>query len=351
MTLFITASLIPKTNASQLQEARILGGYNSAPGDWPFMTALIQKSILQKNSQNSFCGGSYIGGRWVLTAAHCVKNKKGRIISSRNIKVNVGAQNLTTDRDNVINVSRIWVHPSFEYSTMAHDIALIKLQKQPSNVSPVTILDAYELAFANQTYEAAVILGRGLQRYYSPDEQQRGQEPAQTELFEAETQLIPKSMCNDAFNSFKAANNLSDSILKTDPVDESMTCAGSPTWTTDTCQGDSGGPLLVQYGNGYRLAGITSWGLGCGIPGLYSVYTKVPVYLDWIEGITDLSLADTDDNAGKSYVPSIADHEDSGGGALELWLIVLSGLLCTFRRYRKFWLYSGRAAQGLAKHP
>ena len=50
----------------------------------------------------------------------------------------------------------------------------------------------------------------------------------------------------------------------------------------DTCQGDSGGPLAVQRPDGrFVLAGITSWGEGCGYLGGY--YTKVSGVVDWIE--------------------------------------------------------------------
>ena len=50
----------------------------------------------------------------------------------------------------------------------------------------------------------------------------------------------------------------------------------------DTCQGDSGGPLVVQRPDGrFVLAGITSWGEGCGYLGGY--YTKVSGVVDWIE--------------------------------------------------------------------
>jgi secreted trypsin-like serine protease len=59
---------------------------------------------------------------------------------------------------------------------------------------------------------------------------------------------------------------------------DAMFCAGyvMPPTTTgpDACHGDDGGPLVIDG----HLAGIVSWGVGCGrYP---SFYTKVATYLD-----------------------------------------------------------------------
>uniref|UniRef100_A0A4W5RK73 trypsin n=1 Tax=Hucho hucho TaxID=62062 RepID=A0A4W5RK73_9TELE len=64
---------------------------------------------------------------------------------------------------------------------------------------------------------------------------------------------------------------------------DGMFCGGLPEGGKDTCAGDGGGPYVLKYGGVVWAAGIASWGIDCGEPGQYGVYTRVANYVEWIK--------------------------------------------------------------------
>ena len=61
-------------------------------------------------------------------------------------------------------------------------------------------------------------------------------------------------------------------------------CAGGEEGK-DACKGDGGGPLVCEESRTglWQLAGIVSWGIGCGERDVPGVYVKVSQYENWIQ--------------------------------------------------------------------
>ena len=82
-------------------------------------------------------------------------------------------------------------------------------------------------------------------------------------------------------------------------------CAGGERGK-DACEGDGGSPLVCEVNGGWKVAGLVSWGIGCGTPGVPGVYANVAYYRQWIDSIVSRygrSLT-SESFENNSYAPS-----------------------------------------------
>ena len=65
ISAIITISVVLGLSVDALPNGRVVGGHDAEPGQFPH-----QISLLKNNAHT--CGGSIIGEKHILTAAHCV---------------------------------------------------------------------------------------------------------------------------------------------------------------------------------------------------------------------------------------------------------------------------------------
>ena len=239
--------------AASRPEPRIVGGNETVPGRWPWMASV------QDEDFGHFCGGSLITPAVVVTAAHCVFDFFGELTDPESLRVVLGRHDLSTDAGEELRVSSIVAHPNYDPFTLDSDIAVLLLsassQQQPIGyVSP-----ADEPLFVPGTLATAVGWG------------ETEVDPAPDRLREVTVPIVSNQVANQP-QSY--AGQVSDNML----------AAGLPEGGVDSCFGDSGGPLMVANGpGGHTLAGIVSWGLGCGQPDFYGIYTRVSAFSSWLD--------------------------------------------------------------------
>lgn len=174
--------------------------------------------------------------------------------------------NLVEDQGKRFSVDKIIQNRNYDPSTIDSDIALLHLSKSSSQDTVEMIApgnpDHLIRPFANAT-----ILGWGSTDFPELDYPE--------ELRQASIPIVPLWVAMKIYGARNFTIN--------------MIAAGFKSGEVDTCFGDSGGPLIVrdESGQEWRLAGITSWGIGCAIPGHPGVYTRVSRFTAWVEFIME----------------------------------------------------------------
>ena len=93
---------------------------------------------------------------------------------------------------------------------------------------------------------------------------------------EVDVPMVPHSACQTMLTN-------TPRLPRQFKLDKSFVCAGGEAGK-DACSGDGGGPLVCPSPDtGHmQLAGLVSWGVGCGKAGVPGVYTNIATYSHWI---------------------------------------------------------------------
>ncbi len=250
-TLFQATVIRADSKENSIIEEKIINGKPSEAEAWPWMVAISSTST---TGQSSFCGGTLIAPQWVLTAAHCVKDRTSKVLIHKN--------NVRGPMKKYIPVTRSVIHPDYDVRTKTSDLALLHIET-PSSITPLSLSDNFN--FQNEEGNLATAIGWGL----TQQGLEEGQEEVQpVKLYEVELPLISDSACN---YSFLPGNTICIGIFDKKAV----------------CSGDSGGPLILfdQASQSWKQIGITSVGLSenCIAEGEISIFTQVDKYKQFID--------------------------------------------------------------------
>ncbi|KAK7891585.1 hypothetical protein WMY93_023548 [Mugilogobius chulae] len=235
------------------------------------------------------CSGALVNQRTVVVAAHCVTELgKSYPLDSDRVKVVVGMHYRHDNRESKalqhLRVSSIVVHPDYDPLILDSDLAVIKLLDKArigEKVLPLCLSDGQG---------PEVEGGQGLVTGWSPipDPLLGSEEKARVGLVHL-TDVVP---CENQY----ARNGVPVSVT------DNMLCGSQkPDYgQSSICPSDTGGILVLpghalfqldnKHAQGessepWRLVGLVSFGYDQGEcdPDLYTVYTRVDSFKDWIQ--------------------------------------------------------------------
>jgi hypothetical protein len=240
------------------EQTKITGGTNAAISDFPWQVYYV--------SGNFLCGGSIIGDTWVVSAAHCTRNNDGSSIPAVNMSIKVGATSpQVASNGKTYLISNVIVHSGYNSQSLENDIALLKISEPINfpNATPIKLISPYDVS--NGAIDPGVmswVTGWGLTS-------------VTPQILPSVLQKVQLPIVSNA-----QAATVWGSIPGTDIM------AGYLNGNKDACSGDSGGPLVVPVFDGYKLAGIVSWGSNnCNT---YGAYTSVSDLETWIRTNTGI---------------------------------------------------------------
>ncbi|KAG8430685.1 hypothetical protein GDO86_020136, partial [Hymenochirus boettgeri] len=251
---------------------RIVGGKRTQPGKHPWLASLQLKVPVVPYPAGHLCGGTLIAECWVLTAAHCFKSlsqpRYWRVVLGKMDLAKNETSEQTIDGEKIVPMSTIARSPPVTITTLGvYEGLHFTLTTQLSNRSVVKLKKVNGECAKETKYVKTACL---------PDRQFAAGVTCSILDGEGQRQIVSEASCSEP----KSYGKL---------IDRSMLCAGVEEGGIDSCQGDSGGPLACERNGVSQIAGVVSWGEGCGLKDKPGVYAPVHRFVSWIQNAIKLN--------------------------------------------------------------
>lgn len=213
----------------------------------------------------TYCGASLVGERWLVTAAHCIRNGDRpwdlRVVMGSSKRARYFYYFFQTD-----SIDQIHIHPDYSNVSHEYDIAILRLKKmpdlEPGELWPVCLPEKEVASYAGSR---ATVIGwgktSGKQSFSS----------ART-LQELEVSVISQEECQRQWSYGKGRVEIGGPKM----------CFKSD---GSSCHGDSGGGMFLKNDKQRSLIGVCSYGLADCKNWAPEVYTKVSTVLDWVREV------------------------------------------------------------------
>lgn len=204
-------------------------------------------------------------------------------------------------------MDEIIIHPEYYPGNLVNDIALIRLSSPVDFSSPHIVPACLPSPYENFAGHRCWVTGWGKDAFGTQGEYQ-------SVLKEVDVPVVNNGECEQILRQTRLGPYYQ--------LHPGFLCAGGEPGK-DACEGDGGSPLVCAVNGVWKVAGLVSWGIGCGQPGVPGVYVNMGHYSGWIESIMGRYAKNAvPSNHVDNYPPANVIVERSNGAALNSTLEV-----------------------------
>nr|XP_029723870.1 serine protease grass-like [Aedes albopictus] len=272
-------NLLPKQCGESVSN-RVSRGNETLVFEYPWMAVI---RYMEKGRIVDRCAGTLINERYILTAAHCIRNENlHSVILGEHTKGQDRDCNKYYDFKGMLDhdqtdcaepveefgIESFEYHHDFNRPRFSNDIGLIRLNRSvimKDHIKPICLPFLSELRNM-APLNKYIVTGWGTMENDNPSDV----------LLQAVLPRVSNGACQERIDRSRLNIQLGSKQM----------CAGGKN-KVDTCKGDSGGPLgfFANHEEGTRFVqfGIVSVGTAsCGQQNVPGVYCVVADYMDWI---------------------------------------------------------------------